>query len=173
MAQAGDPLYFEATLGDRATDKFVRAIVRADGIIIWPALNIPHSANGTYILRDPNTYVFPDNTFEVTITYDVFSDAGFTSRIKKYKPGKDTYRISPAPDASEVIDGLEEFLNNNRLVDIDLLIESEDDMAQIMLEVNETEEITVSVGSEDLDESVMLDIQEEDEIEILVELNDN
>ena len=75
--KVGEPIPLAALLTTRETTKFVRAIVRdADGVeIAGSPFNVPHLANGFYFYD----LVLMPNTPSITVEYDAFEDAGFTS----------------------------------------------------------------------------------------------
>lgn len=95
-ARLGDPIpvYLQLHTGD--TVKFVRAHLRdASGTPLGgsPA-SLPHVANGMYV----NLSFSMPNTPFVTITYEVFDDAGFTVPSSFDGDGEDSYVF----DASDV-----------------------------------------------------------------------
>lgn len=99
MSQAFDPLVLDTTLWNFATDKFVKATLRADGIEMPVSpVNVPHIANGIYVLYDPLNIFFPDNINHVSIVYSVYHDAAFTQRSLVHAPDSEHYtKDNPIP----------------------------------------------------------------------------
>lgn len=94
MAVVGDTIFLDYQLHDFSTDKFVRAVVKADGVEIGISpVAMPHVGDGAYFFSNPSTLTFPENTSEIAITYTVFKDALFTERLKKYGAGRDNYKL--------------------------------------------------------------------------------
>jgi hypothetical protein len=92
MAQTFDTLVLDFQLFNFATDKFVLAIVRADGVEIdWSPMPVPHVANGKHIKIDPGVIFFPENTQHLSIDYEVFDDAAYTIRSIQHSPGSEHY----------------------------------------------------------------------------------
>lgn len=111
MAVVGDIIFLDYQLHDYSTDKFVRAVIKADGVEIGISpVDVPHVGDGAHFFSNPAILTFPENTSEIGITFMVFKDVGYTERLKRYGAGRDNYRLVIAEvtvDNSEIEEKLD------------------------------------------------------------------
>lgn len=89
----GESVPIGILLDDRATDKFVRAIIRNEAGTPFAAspVNVPHLANGYH----ESTAVAMINTLKGTVEYDVFDDALFTT-LSDHLPDIERFELKAA-----------------------------------------------------------------------------
>lgn len=103
MPNVGDTLALSLQLFDSATDKFVRGTLRDDAgadLGASPA-SLTHDSNGNYT---NSTVTMPAGTDYVTVTYEVFDDALFTTPSADHGSAIDTFDLSIP--SSEILDCL-------------------------------------------------------------------
>lgn len=93
MSQAFDPIVLDVVLWDYNPNKFVRATLEADGVVLTLRPNIPHRQDGKYTLYQPTVYFFPENTNHLSITYEIFDDSSFTTRSVRHAPANEHYTL--------------------------------------------------------------------------------
>lgn len=93
MPIIGATLNLNLQLFDGATNKFVRATLRdASGASLGSPVAMPHVGLGLY---SDDSQVMP-NTAEVTATYKVFDDAGFTTPSADHSDALDVFALTEA-----------------------------------------------------------------------------
>lgn len=91
MPRLGRPIPVNFVIPSRATDRYVRATVRdATGAQIGGLLPVPHLAGGHYKATGPNMPA----TDHVTVKYDVFTDAGYTTPDPTNGSSLDVFEIN-------------------------------------------------------------------------------
>lgn len=103
MPNIGDTIALSNQLFDSDTTKFVRASLRDDAGAPLGAspVSLTHDANGNYTNA---TVIFPAGTDFVSVTYEVFNDAGFTTPSPDHSSSIDTFDL--AIPAAAILDCL-------------------------------------------------------------------
>lgn len=125
MAQVNDQISLDLTLWDGDPNKYVRAWVRADGVLLPESpVSMPHIGLGQYF--ENSTITFPENTTHLSILYEVFNDAGFITKSTFHSQASESYELSVGGTAGldqELLDKL------NQIIDI---VTSHDSSSQIV-----------------------------------------
>ena len=90
IVEVGDPIHLNLQLDDGVTSKYVRAYLKdsAGTDLAGSPFNLTHVGNGLY----SNDSVVMPNTAEVTATFKVFSDSGYTTLDTDYSFGFDVFQ---------------------------------------------------------------------------------
>ena len=140
MPAVGQIIPIAVLLHDNDTTKFVRAsMFDPDGAHIGGSpFSLPHKINGEYGIK---TVTMPDEEF-VTVQYEVFDDAGFTT--------KNPYHIDAFQEfvRSELSDALEELKKLSRTGE---MIAETDEALEVEALVDEAGEVEAII--EDTDEA--------------------
>jgi hypothetical protein len=118
MPVLGDPIRLNLQLWDGATSKFPLAVLR-DGLgneLPESPIGLSHIGDGLYA---DDSVDMPD-TPEVTATYVVYNDAGFTDESDEHQQSLDVFPLNTiTPLLEQVLELLEKCLNTNMIACID------------------------------------------------------
>jgi hypothetical protein len=161
----GDPIILSVSLYDQAPDMYVRAILRADGIVMPQSpINLVHIGNGTYFYKNLSTLIFPTNTFDVRVQYIVYDDSNYTTASVRYETAEDIFRLSTSVpyDSPQLIEKIDNLIS---------IVSSHDLNSEIVGEIVDSFELLGAVQDEDvvgyLDDQVNLigDVLDESQID--------
>jgi hypothetical protein len=96
MPRVGDPLPIDCKLWDGNNSVFVRAYLTNDlgQSILGSPISVPNIGNGKYAT---SAIFMPAGTAYVSCSYEVFSDAGFTTPATQYTDATDNFPLE-VPD---------------------------------------------------------------------------
>lgn len=100
--KVGDPIELSLTLDDLVDDKYIIAVLRADGVNYPSPIELVNIGLGTYYFKDPINLVFPINTFEVRAQYIVYNDPGHTELAEYDVITEDIYRLGSI-DSGDIV----------------------------------------------------------------------
>ena len=145
--KVGDPIPLRLLTENRVTDRFVRAIIR-DSVgaeITGSPANVPHLANGFYSSDAINM----PSTDHITVEYDVFDDAGFTT------PSDDLFPDSERFDLDELGTAIDELLAAATKGDMVATVSDEDNLKA---QVSDQDALSASVSDDDEIKAVVSDL---------------
>lgn len=85
--KVGNPIRLDLQLADLAEDQYVQAILLDEAGAAFAIQALPHISQGLY---SDDTQIMP-NKPQITATFVVYSDAGFTTRNENYTASFETY----------------------------------------------------------------------------------
>jgi len=172
MAKVGDLIILDFQLHDFSTDKHVKAIIEADGVeTTYSPILVPHVGDGKHLYVNP-LITFPSNTFLIAITFEVYSDAGLTNRLKRYGAARDQYELSSGSSGvsstslNDTLNSINKAIDEFKAMDSNIIVSIAEDTDEVSIYVSEEDEITVEV----IEEEIEIEVSDSmDEISIYTE----
>jgi len=140
----GEPIILRLNLVDLDSTKFIRAVLKDElgNTLIGSPFTLLNQGDGKYGLN-AGSLVFPVNVLEVSATYEIYDNAGFTSKSVEYEQNvQDVWHkfIDSALDIDDKFELLTDAVNELavKLVsltqDVTIEIEEDEDLVEIEIE---------------------------------------
>lgn len=155
MPQVGETLAISLKLHNTDNSKFVRCILKlANGTNYGSPFLVPNVGLGQY---QEQTHAMPAGTDFVSASFEVFDDAGFSTKSANYTDGTDTFKLEiPNTVIFDILNDLKNLLQTSQLISANSLLGIVEKFENIVGQVKtndiigdiESSEIAASVSSQ-------------------------